>query len=210
MLRPKDAGLYYDRGRAWHKKRGYDKAIDDFSQAIALRPYYSMAFASRGATWNAKKAYDQALADFNTVIRLEPDHPRGYNARAWLQATCPDAKHRSGTRAFESATRACSLSAWKVPEFLDTLAAACARRAILMRRSNGSPRPSLARTTGSRSRRTEIASNSMERKSPSINLSFDLAGFLRKSRKTSATVGLSPSFRVKVTPSSVARGHPLA
>ena len=126
VLRPQDAALYYDRGRAWHKKRGYDKAIDDFSQAIVLRPYYALAFASRGATWNAKNAYDKALADFNTAIRLEPDHPRGYNARAWLQATCPDPKHRSGTSTVESATKACELSAWKGAQSLDTLAAAYA------------------------------------------------------------------------------------
>ena len=121
-----DAVAYFDRGRAWHEKRGYDKAIDDFSQAIALRPYYAIAFLARGKTWNAQKAYDQALADFNTAIRLEPDQPRGYNARAWLQATCPDPKHRSGTSAVESALKACELSGWRAPESLDILAAAYA------------------------------------------------------------------------------------
>jgi len=126
LLRPDDAVAFFDRGRAWHEKRDYDKAIDDFSQAIALRPYYALAFVSRGTTWNAKRAYDQALADFNTAIRLEPDHSRGYNARAWLQATCPDPKHRSGKSAVESASKACELSSWKAPEGLDTLAAAYA------------------------------------------------------------------------------------
>ncbi len=66
------------------------------------------------------------LADFNTAIRLEPNHPRGYIARAWLQATCPDPKLRSGNSAVESATRACELSAWKSAESLDPLAAAYA------------------------------------------------------------------------------------
>ncbi len=126
LLRPEDAVAFFDRGRAWHAKGDYDKAIDDFSQAIALRPYYALAFVSRGTAWNAKKAYDQALADFSTAIRLEPDHPRGYNARSWLQATCPDPKHRSARCAVESAEKACELSRWKSPESLDTLAAAYA------------------------------------------------------------------------------------
>ena len=46
--------------------------------------------------------------------------------RAWLWATCPDAKYRDGKRAVESATRACELSEWKSAVFIDALAAAYA------------------------------------------------------------------------------------
>ena len=46
--------------------------------------------------------------------------------RAWLWATCPDAKCRDGKRAVESATRACELSEWKFAVFIDALAAAYA------------------------------------------------------------------------------------
>jgi hypothetical protein len=44
--------------------------------------------------------------------------------RAWLWATCPDARYRDGKRAVESATRACELSEWKDAVFIDSLAAA--------------------------------------------------------------------------------------
>ena len=49
-----------------------------------------------------------------------------YNDRAWLWATCPNAKHRDGRKAVESATQACELTRWNAPGVLDTLAAACA------------------------------------------------------------------------------------
>jgi hypothetical protein len=41
-------------------------------------------------------------------------------------ATCPDPDVRNGERAKECATRACELTEWAEPSYLDTLAAACA------------------------------------------------------------------------------------
>ncbi len=46
--------------------------------------------------------------------------------RAWLWATCPDARYRDGKKAIESATMACKLSQWKETPFIDDLAAAYA------------------------------------------------------------------------------------
>src|SRR5262249_50887212 len=46
--------------------------------------------------------------------------------RAWIRATCPKDKYRDGVKAIEDAARACQLTDWKYPYFLDTLAAACA------------------------------------------------------------------------------------
>ena len=70
--------------------------------------------------------YDSAIADFVEAIRLDPRSAEAYNVRAWVWATCPDAKYRDGTRAVESATRSCELSGWKDANDIDTLAAACA------------------------------------------------------------------------------------
>jgi len=70
--------------------------------------------------------YDSAIADFVEAIRLDPRSAEAYNVRAWVWATCPDAKYRDGTRAIESASRACELSGWKDANDIDTLAAAYA------------------------------------------------------------------------------------
>jgi tetratricopeptide (TPR) repeat protein len=78
----------------------------------------------RGKAYARKQDYGKALQDFNEVIRLDPKVDAAYNSRAWLWATCPDAKFRDGKKAIESAKRACELSDWKDPQNLDTLAAA--------------------------------------------------------------------------------------
>ena len=80
----------------------------------------------RGIGLANKKEYDKAIADCNKAIRLDPKYASAYNNRAWLWATCPDAKYRDGKKAVESATKACELSEWKEPNDIGTLAAAYA------------------------------------------------------------------------------------
>jgi tetratricopeptide (TPR) repeat protein len=48
------------------------------------------------------------------------------NARAWRQATYPVAELRNGPEAIEHATKACKLTNWQTPGYVDTLAAAYA------------------------------------------------------------------------------------
>jgi tetratricopeptide (TPR) repeat protein len=125
-LDPRNGAAYNDRGNAWAAKGEFDRAIADYSEAIRLDPKDSLPYYNRGAARGAKRDYDRALADYAEAIRLDPKDARAYNGRAWLWATCPDAKRRDGKRAVESATRACELSGWKGAYNLGTLAAACA------------------------------------------------------------------------------------
>src|SRR5262249_45347870 len=46
--------------------------------------------------------------------------------RAMILAACPEARLRDGRKAVEAATRACELTGWDQPMYLDTLAAAYA------------------------------------------------------------------------------------
>jgi len=48
------------------------------------------------------------------------------NGRAWLQATYLADELRNGPEAIENATKACELTNWQIPEYVDTLAAAYA------------------------------------------------------------------------------------
>ena len=81
---------------------------------------------ARSAAWSAKQEYDQADADLAEAARLAPDNPVTYNGRAWMWATCPNAKYRDGRKAVESATKACELTDWDEAGIIDTLAAAYA------------------------------------------------------------------------------------
>ena len=125
-LKPKDASAYKRRGILWFLKKEYDRAISDVDEAIRLDPTVARSFTNRGMARYAKKEYAKALADYDEAIRIEPTNLFPYNNRAWIRATCPDLRVLDGTKAVESATRACELSEWKAAYPLGTLAAACA------------------------------------------------------------------------------------
>jgi tetratricopeptide (TPR) repeat protein len=121
---PKHAYAYSNRGIAWGRKGDYDKAIADFDTAIEINPMYAEAYSNRGYAWEKKGDYDKAIADYTKAIALDPKNAYAYNSLAWLQATCPEARYRDGTRAVELAEKAVRLE--NAGSILDTLAAAYA------------------------------------------------------------------------------------
>jgi tetratricopeptide (TPR) repeat protein len=125
-LDPAAAVAFNNRGNAWLRKKEYDKAINDYNDAICLDPKYVLAFHNRGLTWSRRKEYDKAINDYLEAIRVDPQYVLAYNELAWVWATCPKEECRSGVKAVEYARKACELTAWKDPMYLDTLAAAYA------------------------------------------------------------------------------------
>jgi len=124
----RDAKFYINRGAAYGEKGQYDKAVSDFNKAIAINPRYNQAYNNRGIVYRLQGQYDRAVSDFNRAIEMNSLDPEAYNNLAWLFATAKAPGFRNGRRAVELALRACELSDWKIGEYLDTLAAAYARR----------------------------------------------------------------------------------
>jgi len=125
-LNPGYVEAYYNKGIAYNLKGDSDEGIADFTEAIRLNPSYTEAYYNRGIAYNLKGNSDKAIADFTEAIQLKPDYAEAYKGLAWVLAVCPNATARDGAKAVEYATRACAISAWKIPAYLDTLAAACA------------------------------------------------------------------------------------
>jgi tetratricopeptide (TPR) repeat protein len=70
---PNDAVAYLDRGIEYANKHDYDRAIADYSQAIAVRPDYANAYNSRGSSfYDGKDDYSHAIADYTKAIDLNP------------------------------------------------------------------------------------------------------------------------------------------
>jgi tetratricopeptide (TPR) repeat protein len=125
-LESDSAAWFVHRGTVWAAKKDYSQALKDYDEAVRLDPRSFYAFNNRGNARAARKEYNLALKDYDKAVRLEPRYAYGHCNRAWLQATCPDAKHRDGRKAVESARKACELTGWKDANALDTLAAAYA------------------------------------------------------------------------------------
>jgi tetratricopeptide (TPR) repeat protein/serine/threonine protein kinase len=73
--------MHIQRGADYARKGDYDRAIDEYTQAIRLRPDDAGAFYSRGDAYNGKGDYDRAIEDFTQAIALKPDFAMAVNGR---------------------------------------------------------------------------------------------------------------------------------
>ena len=70
---PRDTGTaFYNRGLALAATGQLDRAIDDYGQAIRLRPDLADAYNNRGIAWRLKADDARALEDFDQALRLKP------------------------------------------------------------------------------------------------------------------------------------------
>ena len=120
----KHVAAFNDRGLAWVAKKVYDKGLKDYDEAIRLSPKNTITYVNRAVALKATKQYSKATNDYQQSIRLDPKYARAMSNLSWILATCPDEQIRNGAKAVELATRACQLSDWKEPTYIDVLAAA--------------------------------------------------------------------------------------
>lgn len=126
LLAPSNPGPYLARGTAYADKGDFSNALADCTSVIVLDPNNAEAYDNRGYYDSELGNYRQAVADCKKAIALAPDEASPYNNLAWLMAVTPDPKWRDGARAVEYARRACELTQWQEPMYIDTLAAAYA------------------------------------------------------------------------------------
>lgn len=74
-----NARAYCERGTAYYRQDDFDKAIADFSQAIALNAKYAAAYAGRGVSHFKKGDLDDALSDLKHAVRLNPNSAAIYH-----------------------------------------------------------------------------------------------------------------------------------
>jgi tetratricopeptide (TPR) repeat protein len=70
-----------NRGVARQDKGDLDGAIQDYSEAIRLKPDYAIAFLSRGTARRVKGDLDGAIQDDNEAIHLKPDDANSFGER---------------------------------------------------------------------------------------------------------------------------------
>jgi tetratricopeptide (TPR) repeat protein len=70
------------RGNVHLSQRSYDRAIDDYNEAIRLDPAYAIGFNNRGLAYQRKGQIDRAIDDYNEAIRLNPAYALAFANRA--------------------------------------------------------------------------------------------------------------------------------
>jgi tetratricopeptide (TPR) repeat protein len=132
QLHPKNPVPYAHRGLFFFKHHEYALAAKDFDTALSLHRTVLEYQEWRGLAYARLGRYDFALADFNQLLSRHNLYPGDQiradilNDRAWLLATCPDARYRNGKQAIEDARAAVNTGGDRKVFYLDTLAAAYA------------------------------------------------------------------------------------
>ena len=81
------ARIHTLRGMALTNKEQFNRAIDDYDQAIRLDPTYVWSWVNRAEAWYRKGEAGRAFADLEEAARLDPNNSRVYSVRAstwWL------------------------------------------------------------------------------------------------------------------------------
>ncbi len=87
-LGPANAALtHYHRGLAWRVSGGFEKAMADFDQAIALNPDLAEAYARRADIHMERQAPRAAIKDYTKALAIDPDMAEALYRRgfAWAQ-----------------------------------------------------------------------------------------------------------------------------
>jgi tetratricopeptide (TPR) repeat protein len=81
------ADAFVSRGDTYAAKGQYDRAIQDYDEAIRLVPDDAAAFDNRGIAYRAKGDDDRAFEDFDQALQLKPDLTAAYNNRGVVHRT---------------------------------------------------------------------------------------------------------------------------
>jgi len=74
--------VHNHRGMVYFALSEYEKALDDFNNAIQANPKNARAYTNRGLVYRMKEKYDKALEDFNTSVSIDALYVDGYFNRA--------------------------------------------------------------------------------------------------------------------------------
>jgi tetratricopeptide (TPR) repeat protein len=73
--------IYINRGVAYNDLGNYRQAIEDYGQAIEIKPDYADAYYNRGRAYNDLGNHRQAIEDLNRAIEINPGNSSAYNNR---------------------------------------------------------------------------------------------------------------------------------
>ena len=121
-----DICAYVARAQAYLKQGDNSAAIEDAKRTISLVAKNDGDFRCRASAAVMLGQYRSASRDLKEACKRDLSSTAYLDSFAWLLATCPDAAVRNGKQAVAVSQKACAMTGWRVPSFVDTLAAAFA------------------------------------------------------------------------------------
>jgi len=96
---------FNNRGNAHAARHDYDRALQDYDEALRLNPKFAGAMRNRGIVYTRKGDYDRAIRDFSEAARLDPDDPHAVIGRGLVH--CAKHEFADAVRDFDAALRVC-------------------------------------------------------------------------------------------------------
>ena len=75
---------HFTAGRKFYDKRMYNRALQEFDQAVKIDPSNFRAHYWRGRVYLKMGHYDKATVDFKMAVKLKPHYVRPYLNLGWL------------------------------------------------------------------------------------------------------------------------------
>lgn len=72
---------YFNRGTAYYYLGDYQRALNDFNQAIQDNPMFFETYYNRGMTYGKVRYFQKAIEDYNKAIELNPKCAKAYTNR---------------------------------------------------------------------------------------------------------------------------------
>lgn len=123
---PDHAEAHYNLAISRAGEGKFDEAVSHYEASLRANPNHARAENNLGMVLLRQGKVDEAIARLEKAIRDESSWPEPHNNLAWLRATHDNPKFRNGDAALRHALRACELTRYEQPEFIDTLSAAYA------------------------------------------------------------------------------------
>jgi tetratricopeptide (TPR) repeat protein len=115
-----------ERFSSFYLQNDIDVAEQWFTEAVAVKKDDPAILIQYAVFLNKTGRAKAAIAQYHKALELDPNEIGALDSLAWLLATHPDKKIRDGRKAVELAERACRLTEYMEPIFLDCLAVAYA------------------------------------------------------------------------------------
>ena len=82
LLGMRSAMMHFVSGNTLRDKREYDKAMEEYEQALRFDPDSPWIYANRGYAWHGKGDHARALVEIDQALKLDPKLGWAYALRA--------------------------------------------------------------------------------------------------------------------------------